>query len=573
MMRKMKILLTLILTLQVSCLKKTGSPNKGIVVPIKSEISTRDPHLSYDLVSNLVVYQIYETLYQYHYLKRPYALEPLLASEDPKVSNDGLKYEIKIKPNIPYHNQKDFTETRYVKASDFVTSFKRLAFKGTESKGWWLLKGKVKGLDEFREKAGTDIQSLVHEKVSGLKAIDEQTLLIELNSPFPQLVHILSMTFTSPVPEELILKYKNKFEEVGFGTGPYTISEFRPNEFAKLRKFEGYKSSTYPITGDRIANEEELLKKADSPLPLTDELTFKIYTDDEQRWNAFLNKEFDFVDIPPTKLHSTLNLNGKLKADFEKKNMELHVSSSLIFWWLAFNMRDPLIGKNKNLRKAISHAINIEQYISNFYYNTGRRANSIFPPGVLGYNPSQDFHHDYNIRKAKKFLAEAGYPEGKGLPVLEFHTRRDGEQHIRMAQFIKKELSKIGIAVRVVVNTFTGFLEKAKNAEMQFWQSGWLMDYPDPENVLQLLYSKNANGGPNKTGFSNPRFDQLYKKLLVTREDEEKLKILKEMENIVIEEVPWIMTNYSIHYLIRHKYLKNFRYSDLVLNMYKYLEK
>ncbi len=572
-MKKMKILLSLYLIVFVSCLKKEGSPHKGLIIPIKSEISTLDPHLSYDLVSNLIVYQVYETLFQYHYLKRPYSLEPLLAAEEPKVSNDGLKYEIKIKPNILYHNQKDFSEKRAVKASDFVMSFKRLAFKGTDSKGWWLLKGKIKGLDQFREAAGQDIQALIHKKVKGLQAPDDETLIIELTSPFPQLVHILSMTFTSPVPEELVLKNKNKFENIGFGTGPYQIIEFDAAKFARLKKHEGYNVSTYPVTGDRIANERELLKKADSSLPLSEEITFKIIVDDEKRWQAFLNKQLDFVDIPPSKLHYILNLNGDLKSDYRKKDMELHVSSSMIFWWLAFNMRDPLIGKNKNLRKAISHAINIEQYIANFYYNTGRRANSIFPPGVLGYNPSQDFHHDYNIRKAKRFLAKAGYPGGKGLPVLEFHTRRNGERHILMAQFIKKELSKIGIAVRVVVNKFTDFLNKAKKAKMQFWQGGWLMDYPDPENVLQLLYSKNANGGPNKTGFSNSRFDKLYKKLLITRDDTEKLTILKEMEDIVIEEVPWIMTNYSIHYLIRHEYLKNFRYSDLVLNMYKYLEK
>ncbi|MCB9092636.1 MAG: hypothetical protein H6621_12675 [Halobacteriovoraceae bacterium] len=564
---KFIILISLLL---ISCEKKL---EQKVTASLKSEISTIDPQKSYDLVSNLVIYQFYETLFQYHYLKRPYTLIPLLAEKLPEISQDGLTYKIQIKKGIPYHPTDPLLKDRFVKAEDFVMGIKRMAFQGTKSNGWWLLKNKIKGLDEFREQAGEDISKLLSLKVQGLKILDETTFEIHLKSSYPQLMHVLSMAFTSPVPSEIIEKYANNLESRDFGTGPFLLQEMDVNKKVRLTKFLEYNHDFFPSSGDRESNEKNLLQDANQRLPLINELEFVVISDDDERWKKFHDHEIDFSEIPATKLHSVLNLNGKLKPDYKDQGVELQVSSSLIFWWFAFNMNDPIVGKNKYLRKAISLAIDLDKYISNFYHNTGRRANSLYPPGVVGYNPSQEFPYQHNLKLAREYLEKAGYPRGKGLPVLEFSTRRDSEKHILMAQFVKNELSKIGITVKIIVNRFTDFLTKSKAGQLQFWQGGWLMDYPDPENVLQLLYSKNANGGPNKTGFNNPQFDKLYEKLLTITEDEKKKETLKKMEEIVLEEVPWIISNYSIHYIAKNERLKNFRYSDLIFNFYKYLKK
>jgi len=558
------------LLVQLSCNKKS---DKIIRASIKSEVTTIDPHRSYDLVSNIIVYQMYEPLYQLHYLKRPYTLEPLLAKEMPSISSDGKVYTIKIKKNILYHNKDNlFTEKTYVKPQDFLNSFKRIAFKKTDSKGWWLFKDKIIGLNEFRENAHT-IDDFFKIPVKGIIIPDDETVIIKLTKRYPQFIHNLSMAFTVPIPDHAIKKFKNNLEDKDIGTGPFELVSIDKDKEIKLKKFKGYKTSVYPSTGDREANERKLLKRVNAKLPLSEQLHFRVIGDDSERWKNFQDSQLDFVDIPAKELDKILDSTGDLKKNYKDKGARLDINSSLIFWWLAFNMKDPIVGKNKLLRKAISHAFNMNKYIENFYFHTGRIANSLYPPGVPGYSPTHKYPFEYNLAKARKLMVEAGFPEGKGLPVLEFNTRRDSERHIIMAQYVKRELNKIGISVRIVVNTFKEFLSKAKTGKMQLWQGGWLMDYPEPENILQLLYSKNANGGPNKTSFNNPKFDQLFESYSISDDEFINQKVLKEMQKIVIEEVPWIFSNYTIHYHARDKGLKNFRFSDLIFNFYKYLEK
>jgi ABC-type transport system substrate-binding protein len=556
-----------------SCEKKNQL--KKISVSLKSEVSTIDPHLSYDLVSNLIVYQSYEPLYQYQYLKRPYTLDPLIAKDLPQISKDGLTYTMKIKEGIPYHTNSApwGQKQRFVEANDFVTSFKRIAFKPTSSQGWWLLKDKIVGLNEFREKAGDELQNLIHLNVKGISTPDKNTLVIKLTKPFPNFPNILAMNFIIPIPEEVIFLSKNDLSNYEYGTGPFVLEENIPGKGVIFKKFKDYKTSIYPSTGDRISNQKNLLVNAKAKLPLSDILEFKVISDNEKRWKSFLNKEIDFVDVPAARVNSVLTYKGELKPEFIDKDLQLEISPSLIFWWLSFNMRDPNLGTNKKLRQAIAMAIDIDRYLANFFNNTGRRAYSIYPPGVPGYNPSKNKSYEYSIAKAKSLLAEAGYPEGKNLPVIDFHTRRSSEVHILMAQFVKTELAKIGIVLKVIVNDFNEFLAKAPHGQMQFWQGGWLMDHPNPENILQLLYTKNSDGGPNKTGYSSKEFDRLYLQLTQTQlEENQKVEILKRLEEIVIDDVPWIITNYSINYIVKHKYLKNFRYSDLIFNSFKYME-
>ena len=98
------------------------------------------------------------------------------------------------------------------------------------------------------------------------------------------------------------------------------------------------------------------------------------------------------------------------------------------------------------------------------------------------------------------------------------------------------------------------------------------MDYPDAENTLQLLLTKNHSPGPNSTFYSNKKVDMLFKKLNRVSSQISKMEILKEIEQIVHADLPWIMQYYSRNYILSHKYIKNFRQSDLIYNNYKYLK-
>lgn len=570
----MKFLILTTLILVVGCTKNDSSSKKKneLNYALTSNISTLDPALSYDTTSAKVVYQVYETLYEYDYLLTPYQLRPLLASDMPAISSDKLTYTIKIKKDVLYHSSDAFVGgKRTLKAQDFINQIKRLAFKPTGANGWWLFENKIVGLDKFREESKRDLSDFFSFKVPGLSAPDDHTLVIKLNRPYPQMIYALAMAFTTPVPEEIILKKKNDLNHESIGTGPYYFEKWDKGLKVTLKRFEKYHGSKYPASGDRFANENNLLKDRGRDLPFIDKVNFYVIKEDQTRWLKFLNKEIDIMILTKDHFPVALNNKGELSAEFKKKDIRLQISPTLTYWWLSFNMRHPFLGQNLNFRKAVAHAIDINEYIKKFTNNIALKANSIYPPGVQGYSPSNTLPYDYDPKKAKEYLALAGFPEGKGLPEFNYDIRSSSTNSRQMGEFIQIELAKVGIKVKLNLNTFPGFLNKARTGQLEMWQGGWAMDYPDPENVIQLLISKNHAPGPNSSLYKNAEVDKLYDELAFAKNKDDVLKITEKVQNIVSSELPWVMQYFSRNYILYHGYVKNFRQSDLVSNNFKYL--
>ncbi|ATH06524.1 hypothetical protein BIY24_00765 [Halobacteriovorax marinus] len=565
-----KVLLLIFTISLFSCKKKDDS--NTLNVSISGEISTLDPANSYDTISASIVYQGYEPLYEYHYLKRPYTIQPLLAEAMPIIEDNGRKYTIKIKKNIQYHDDPAFKgKARFVKAEDFINQIKRLAYLPTNSNGWWLFDQKIKGLNDFRNSVGRDFEKFKTTKIEGLKAIDDHTLVIELNESYPQMLYTLAMSFTSPMPIEAIEMYENNLNDKIIGTGPFKLDSWTSSTKLRLIKNENYRKAFYPGQGDRIANSRNLLKDSGKVIPFIDKVEYNVYKEAQTRWLNFKAKKIDFLIIPKDNYSSAVDPNGNLTKELQEENIKLQIFPTLTYWWLSFNMQDPLLGKNLNLRKAIAHAIDVERYIKVFTNNIGQKSNSIYPPGIPGYDPSAQLPYEYNLEKAREFLKKAGYPNGKGLPTLTYDVRGVSATNRQQADFVKSELGKIGINVQVALNNFPAFLEKARQGKLQFWQDGWALDYPDSENVLQLLISKNHAPGPNSTFYSNKEFDKLFNKLKVMPNGPEKIEVMKRMEEIIIHDLPWVMQYYSRNYILYHDRLNNYRHSDLIYNNFKYL--
>ncbi len=567
----MKFLTLLILLLAVSC-TKDGKDKNTIAISLPGEVSTLDPATCFDTICYVPVAQVYESLYEFDYLKRPYTLRPLLAEDFPSISADRLKYTFKIKKGIKYHESDLVPKGREVKAQDFVNQIKRLSFLGTNSRGFWLFDGKVKGLNQWRDKVQTDIEKFFSESIPGLYALDDSTLVIELIKPYPQLQYAMAMNFTSPIPEEAIRAANNDFLMKSIGTGAYYITNYNPNQEVILKKNPHYQASLYPKEGDRFAHDSGLLKDAGAKLPFVENVKLLVIKEAQTDWLNFLKKKIDMINLTKDHYHVALTPEGKLKPEIIQDKIQLQASPTLIYWWLAFNMQDPVVGKNLNLRKAIAYGVNIDKYIELFTYNVAQKANSIYPPGIPGYTPSTELPYKYDVNLAKEYLKKAGFPEGKGLPPLKFDIRGNDTRRRQMGEFIQQELRQIGIQVEISMNTFPAFLEKARKGELQFWQGGWVLDYPDAENVLQLLSSQNLPPGQNYFNFVNKDFDKAFNELRELEDGPRKFELMKKMENIVNGELPWIMQYYTRNYILSHENLQNFRYSDIIYNNIKYLK-
>jgi oligopeptide transport system substrate-binding protein len=566
-----KLLVLFFVLSLIGCTKNSNRADH-INISLPEDISTLDPANCFDTVCYEPLGQVYESLFEIEYLKRPYTLRPLLAEDFPAISNDRLKYTFKIKKGIKYHDSELLAKGREVKAQDFVTQLKRLAFQGTKSQGFWLIDGKVKGVNAWREKVGTNLELFFKENIPGISAPDDSTLVIELVRPYPQLLWAMAMTFTSPIPEEAVLPAKNDFRSTFVGTGPYIITRYQPTQEVTLKKNEQYITSVYPSQGDRYAFENNLLKDAGAKLPFVSSVRFTIIKESQTDWLNFMKKKIDMINLVKDLYPLALNQDGKIKPEITKDNILLQASPTLIYWWIAFNMKDPILGKNLNLRKAIAHGVSMDKYIQLFTYNIAQKANSIYPPGVAGYSPSTDFPNKYDLELAKDYLKKAGYPDGKGLPTLIYDVRGTDTRKRQMGEFVQQELRNLGINIEVRINTFPAFLEKSRSGELQFWQGGWVLDYPDAENVLQLLSTEHLPPGPNSSQYSNSEFDKMFHELRELEDGKRKFELMKKMEDIVNRDLPWSMQYYSRNYILYHDYVKNFRYSDTIHNSIKYFK-
>lgn len=529
-----------------SCSKSEKQDNdsaKTLNLALSSEVSTIDPANSYDGISAQIVYQVYETLFEYDYNKRPYTLKPLLAADFPSVSKDKTKYTFKIKPGVFYHDAPCFKgKPRSLKAQDFINQIKRLAFLPTKSSGFWLVEGKIKGIDKFREVAGSNFEKFKSLEVEGLKVIDENTFSIELLKPYPQIFYALSMSFTAPLPIEAIEFYKNDFSTNPVGTGPFFVQKLN-------------------LLGDTI-----LIKnpKYHGPLPDFEKVHFHLIKEDQPRWLNFLSKKIDITQIPVDNYPNVVDKTGTLNEEFKKKGITLFKEPSFTYWWLSFNMNDPLLGKNKYLRLSIAHAINRERLIQLFTNGLGIPANSIIPIGVKGHSENL-LPFSYDPDTARLLLQKAGFPGGRGLPPIKLDTRSTDTKTRQRAEFIKSDLESIGIKVIIQTNTFPGFLTKAKEGNLQFFFDGWTMDYPDAENSLALLIKKNFPPGPNASFYNNQEFEKLF---LLYQND----GVIEKMEKLVFEDLPWIMLYYDQKAILIQDKIKNYVPSDLINNYLKYLK-
>lgn len=573
-------LIVLLASLSVfSCTKKDDDSGRKVMnLSLGDDVKSLDPALAYDSVSLTVMPLALESLFQYKYTKVPLELEPLLADGMPTVSKDKKSFTIKLKKGVMWQDDAAFSDGkgRELKAADFIYAWKRMLLPEIQSPGTWIFDGKVVGWDDYRKKLGEakdKVNEVLDQEVEGLKATDDYTIQIKLTQPYPQLLHVLAMGFGAPVAKEVIAKYGQQgLNERMVGTGPYVLKQFTKGSKIIVVKSPSFRGEKYPSDGDEDAKASGLLAAAGRALPFNDEIIFNIIKEDQPRWLQFLKGNLDGSGVPKDNFSSAVE-NGALKKDMTDKGIQLRKAEEAVIWYLNFNMKDKLLGgNNSTLRKAISMGINRDEFIEKFLNGRGVKATSIVPRVIAGHTGRADLVNDFNVAKAKELLAKAGYPEGKGLPVIKYDLRGASTTSRQQAEYFKKALAEIGVNIEIVVNTFPAYLEKEKNGNLQFFTGGWNADFPDAENFLFLLYSKNVSPGPNASNYVNPAFDKLYEKIAQMQPSPERNELIKKAEEIAFNDGVWSMMYYPVAYSLYHGWLKNFRPNAQILNDSKYWE-
>jgi oligopeptide transport system substrate-binding protein len=264
----------------------------------------------------------------------------------------------------------------------------------------------------------------------------------------------------------------------------------------------------------------------------------------------------------------------QLTPELQARGIRLRTAPELWTEYIGFNMEDPVVGmskdpvqneRNRKLRQALAHTIDIEKWCE-FYNQRHRPATSIIPPGIAGHDERRPRPYPFDLQKARQLLAEAGYPggidpkTGRRLALtLELRSAQEPEER-QSFELLASFVRAIGVELRPSYNNWPEFLKKIERKQQQMFRLGWVADYPDAENFLQLFATKSISPGPNHTNYSNPEFDRLYDVATVMPDSPERTELYKKLADMVMEDCPWILLGYPLAFGLQQPWLLNYKF-------------
>jgi oligopeptide transport system substrate-binding protein len=546
---------------------------KVLVTIIHSQVLGLDPIRIRDDYAVHEAAKVYEGLLDYHYLKRPFELIPNLAESMPDISADQLVYTFKIRKGVLFHDNPCFPpgKGRELTAYDFVYALKRLADPKLQSLNFWLLDNKLKGLNEWRQKY-TDATTVDYtQEIEGIKAIDRYTLQFTLNQVYPQFLYALTMAPCYAVAQEAVEYYGPEFTNHPVGTGPFLITYFNPQDTKIIYyKNPNFRDKRFPSEAAE-KYQHMLVGYADKKLPFVDKIITYILPEEHPRWLKFQKGEVDIIDITRDHIASEVIRDGQLIPTIQERGVQLFQETVLGTSYIVFNNALPLFKDNLKLRQAISMAVDGEKYNNLFFKGSAMLAQSILPPGLAGYRPEySNPNRVYDLQKAKQYLAEAGYPAGKGLPeiTLDISSTTDARQK---GEFFQACMKEIEINIKLIPNIFPELVKKINKKATMLHSIAWTAEYPDAENFYQLLYGPNqANGiGSN---FDDPAFNDLYEKASLMTDSPARTLLYEQLNQMAAEKVPLIYMLHFPNLVLYQGWVKNYTFPDCICGIEQYFD-
>jgi len=564
----MRIVIALSLFL-TACMAQGPSHSRTVHLSLPARVKSLDPIQGNDLYSIIQSSYAYEPLLEYHYLNRPYELIPRLARELPSLAKDKITYTFHLRPAVHFSDDPCFPlgKGREVVATDFIYSWKRLADPQNAAGGWWLLDGKIAGLNEWRANPGRTYG----DSISGLSAPDEHTLIVKLTKPNALFLYALANLPTAVTAREAVEKYGAEFGQHAVGSGPYRLTENGGGSKFVWNRNPTFRFVPYPATGANGDREVGLLADAGEPLPRNDSIVTQVNEESLPAWLGFLAGKLDLSSIPKDSFSEAIPQSGQLNGELAKKGIRLYEFPELDLTRISFNLADPLLGKNKLLRQALSLAFDTAPLIKTFYNGQAVPALGPIPPGFQGFDPTlRNPNQGPDLVRAKALLAKAGYPEGRGLPPIDFVAVAGGPSR-QITEYIERQFAPLGVKLKVEAFSWPEYTKRVTSKRGQMWSFGWIPFYPDADNFLQLFYGKNAAPGPNDMNYENPRFDALYERARVELNEAKRVALYREMAKIVIEDVPCIFGVHRTNHYLAQPWLKNLKLHNFAPDQAKYL--
>jgi peptide/nickel transport system substrate-binding protein/oligopeptide transport system substrate-binding protein len=492
---------------------RAGAERRGGVYrrPLANDPLTLDPARPNDIYGRTIANQLFDGLVQFD---GALAIKPAIA-ETWTASRDGLVWTFTLKKGVKFHHGREVT------AEDFVYSFTRIVDPKTKSAGAPLFM-KIKGAREFAEGRAAS--------VDGLTALDRYTLRITLAESQAPFVSSLAVGFAKVVPREIVEKLGEDFGRQPVGTGPFKFLEWVRGKEITLAANPNYFDGR----------------------PRLDRLEYRIFTGEalDKMFEELEQGNLEDSGIPARQRPQLLN--GR-KYQFIRRPI-------LGMAFLGINTAEKPLD-DPRVRQALNYAIDRRSIVREIYQDQYLPGVGILPPGTYGYDPRLP-GYPYDPKKAAELLAAAGYPGGKGLPVIQIWSARKNEEAVAEHDAIVKSWAALGVKADVQYNTnWPEYKAQVYAGKLPIFRYSWYADTPDPETFLGQLFDSRSTD--NITRYRSPAADSLLQRARLEPDAHRKLQLYQELERRIVGDAPLIVLSYYTYERVFQPYVKGIQVSAL----------
>ena len=498
-MRKAAVLTVVVLAALAGAAARGEAPRPGgtLRAVFSADPPTLDPAHATDTTSSAVIRQVFDGL-----LELDETLTPVPAlARSVRVSPDGRVYTFALRPGVRFHNGRE------LRAADVKYSFERAA----KGKRPWVFE-KIAGARDFTKGAAGAI--------AGVRVVDDLTVELRLDRPFAPFLHLMAYDAAAVVPRDEVERRGPGFASHPVGTGAFRFVSWRRDDQVVLERFPGHFRGPAPL----------------------ERVVFRIIPAEITRFNEYRAGQLDLTDIPTGQCRS-------VQADPQLRG-EAAVWPTLGTHGLRFNVERPPFS-DARLRRALAHAIDPTIVVERLLEGCVHPARGILPPALPGYSPAIR-RPPLDRERAKRLLAEAGYPGGRGLGPIAFNFNT-GDLNQRIAEVLQAQLREIGVALELRRLDWAAHIKLVDDGSAVFFRQGWIADYPDPENFLTVLFhSRNIGAAGNTSRYRNPAVDRLLDEADAMTSGPARFGRYHQAEQTIVDDAAWIsLYHYSSRALVK----------------------
>jgi oligopeptide transport system substrate-binding protein len=472
---------------------------------------TLDPAISGDMSSHYYVMQIFSGLVR---LDHDLNIVPDIA-ESWELSSDNKTYIFNLRENVKFDNG------RGVRADDFKYSWERACDPDTDSGTAATYLGDIVG--------ALDMLAGETEEISGIEVIGDYTLQVTIDAPKAYFLSKLAYPTAFVVDRDNVESGEDWWREPE-GTGPFKLTEWQGGQSLVLER-----SQTY--YGELARLEQVYYFLYGSPMVL------------------YETEQIDVVSVFLPYIDRALDETGPFYS-------ELAVTPELSLYYIGFNTAEPPFD-DVNVRRAFCHAVDKERIAEVILRDMVSEAEGILPPGMPGYNEALE-GLDYDIEEALDLIAASKYGDISNLPPITLTVDGYGNSiPAYLGAIIQEWQQNLGVEISVRQLEPENYLYNVKQEKDEMFVTGWIADYPDPHNFLDILFRTGSE--VNISGYSNPTLDTLLDQAAIEQNEIARLAMYEQAEQLIIDDAPCIPLFHGVNYILVEPYVKDYELSPMAI--------